>query len=80
MTLCDIVKPSKLIFQLGHNVTQYNLLLWQLRGATGGGKSDFVPQDKSDFVLQDKSDFFLTCIDLLPTLAIKCVEFTFFGA
>ena len=30
MTLCDIVKPSKLIFQLGHNVTQYNLLLWQL--------------------------------------------------
>jgi len=59
--------------QLRQDITKYNLLLWQLRGATGGGqtdfvlqdKSDFVLQDKSDFVLQDKSDFFLICIAFL---------------
>ena len=59
--------------QLRQDITKYNLLLWQLRGATGGGqtdfvlqdKSDFVLQDKSDFVLQDKSDFFLTCTAFL---------------
>ena len=49
---------SRLISQLRHNITKYNLLLWQLRGATGGGQTDFVLQDKSDFVLQEKSDFF----------------------
>ena len=45
--------------QLRQDITKYNLLLWQLRGATGGGQTDFVLQDKSDFVLQDKSDFVL---------------------
>ena len=48
---------SRLISQLRHNITKYNLLLWQLRGATGGGQTDFV--------LQDKSDFVLTCIAFL---------------
>ena len=70
---------SRLISQLRHNITKYNLLLWQLRGATGGGQTDFVLQDKSDFVLQDKSDFFSLAQIYSPTLAIKCVKFTFFG-
>ena len=51
--------------QLRQDITKYNLLLWQLRGATGGGQTDFV--------LQDKSDFFLTCTAfLMPTCYQVC--------
>ena len=57
--------------QLRQDITKYNLLLWQLRGATGGGQTDFV--------LQDKSDFFSLAQIYSPPLAIKCVKFTFFG-
>ena len=49
---------SRLISQLRHNITKYNLLLWQLRGATGGGQPDFVLQDKSDFFSHLHSFFF----------------------